>query len=421
LQSNSTAPNDYSLVAELKFQDNPLELSHDRNLSMMLVSPWLMLSREFMKVALVHDYLTQQGGAERVFELLCKYFPDADIFTSLYDAENTIDLGDRPVKTTFLQKIPFASRYFRLLAPFYYPAFRALDLQEYELIISSSSSFAKGVRKRPGSQHICFCHNITRFLWDSQVYLKGYKEFQLFAPIIAPIFSWLRKLDVEYSKEPDLYIANSTTVAKRIQQIYDKPAITINYPVDDSKFIFADRKESFYLVSCRLLSYKRVDIIIEAFNCLGWPLLIAGDGPERQRLEAKALPNIRFLGHVDDIERAQLMSKARAVIVAALEDYGLVPIEANVSGTPVIAYGAGGVLDTQVPGLTGLFFPEQTPDAVQAALLAASKMAWNYSKIRDHALDRFTEAVFFQQVEQSIDLVRSSQVRDLDQLYVRSS
>jgi glycosyltransferase involved in cell wall biosynthesis len=375
-----------------------------------------------MKVALVHDYLTQQGGAERVFELLCKYFPNADVFTSLYDAEKTIDLGDRPVKTTFLQQIPFASRYFRLLAPFYYPAFRALDLQEYELIISSSSSFAKGVRKREGAQHICFCHNITRFLWDTQVYLKGYKEFQVFAPIIEPIFAYLRQLDVQYSKEPDLYIANSTTVAKRIQEIYDKPAITINYPVDERKFIFADLKDSFYLVSCRLLSYKRVDIIIEAFNVLGWPLLIAGDGPERQRLEAKALPNIRFLGHVDDSERAQLMSTASAVIVAALEDYGLVPIEANLSGTPVIAYGAGGVLDTQVPDLTGLFFHHQTSEAVRAAVLEASKMEWNYSMIRDHALDRFTEAVFFQKVEQLLDdLVRSSQVHDLDQLYVRAS
>ena len=381
-----------------------------------------------MKVALVHDYLTQQGGAERVFELLCKYFPNADVFTSLYDAEKTIDLGDRSVNTTFLQRIPFASRYFRLLAPFYYPAFRALDLQEYELIVSSSSSFAKGVRTRPESQHICFCHNITRFLWDTQVYLKGYQEFQSFAPIIEPIFNYLRKLDVQYSKEPDLYIANSTTVAKRIEEIYEKPAITINYPVDESKFIFGDRKESFYLVSCRLLSYKRVDIIIEAFNCLGWPLLIAGDGPERQRLEAKALPNIRFLGYVDDSERAQLMSAARAVVVAALEDYGLVPIEANLSGTPVIAYGAGGVLDTQVPGLTGLFFHHQTPAAVEAALLEASQREWNYQMIRDHALDRFTEAVFFQKVDRLLELVRPDYPRqapptvsDSDQLYVRSS
>jgi glycosyltransferase involved in cell wall biosynthesis len=347
---------------------------------------------------LVHDYLTQQGGAERVFELICKYFPDADIFTSLYDPERTIDLGDRPVKTTFLQRIPNASKYFRLLAPFYFIAFRSLDLQKYDLIISSSSSFAKVVRKRPGAKHICLCHNVTRFLWDTQVYLKGYEEFQLFYPIIERIFAHLRKLDVKYSKEPDLYIANSTTVAKRIEQIYDKPVITINYPVDDSKFIFSDQKESFYLVSCRLLSYKRVDIIIEAFNLLGWPLWIIGDGPERHRLEAKALSNIRFLGHVDDIERTQLMSKARTVIVAALEDYGLVPIEANLSGTPVVSYGVGGALDTQVPGLTGMFFHQQTSEAVKDALLEASKMEWNYAMIRDHALNHFTEDIFFQKV-----------------------
>ena len=351
-----------------------------------------------MKVALVHDYLTQRGGAERVFWLLCKHFPDADIFTSLYDAKNTIDLGDRRVQTTLLQQIPFASRYFRLLAPFYYPALRALDLQDYDLIISSSSSFAKGVRKRSGARHICFCHNIPRFLWDTKVYLKGYTEFQVFAPIVEKVLGHLRKLDLRYAREPDLYIANSTTVAERIRQVYDKSAITINYPIDESKFVFSECKEDFYLVSSRLLGYKRIDIIIEAFNALGWPLLIVGEGPERKRLEAQAMPNIRFLGYVSDDERAQLMSKARAVIIAALEDYGLVPIEANCSGTPAIAYGAGGVLDTQVPGLTGLFFNSQTADAIQEALIEASKIEWNYAMIRNHALDRFTEAVFFEQV-----------------------
>lgn len=351
-----------------------------------------------MKVALVHDYLTQRGGAERVFELLCKYFPQADIFTSLYDAKNTIDLGSRPVQTTILQHIPYASRYFRLLAPFYYPALRALDFQDYDLIISSSSSFAKGVRKRPGARHICFCHNIPRFLWDTKVYLRGYKEFQAFAPIIEKVFGYLRKLDLRYAQEPDLYIANSTTVAERIRQVYDKPAITINYPIDESKFIFSESKEDFYLVSSRLLSYKRIDIIVDAFNSLGWPLLIVGEGPERQRLEAKAMSNIRFLGYVSDGERAQLMAKARAVIIAALEDYGLVPIEANFSGTPAISYGAGGVLDTQVPGLTGLFFNRQTADAIRDALIEASKIEWNYAMIRNHAFDRFTEAVFFQKV-----------------------
>jgi polysaccharide biosynthesis transport protein len=367
-----------------------------------------------MKVALVHDYLTQQGGAERVFALLCKCFPNADIFTSLYNARTTIDLGDRHVNTTVLQKIPLASKYFRLLAPFYYPAFRMLDLEKYDLIISSSSSFAKGVRKRSDARHICFCHNITRFLWDTQVYLQGYQEFQLFLPVIERVFTHLRRLDVKYSREPDLYIANSTTVASRIGQIYEKPAITINYPIDESKFVFSDRKEDFYLVSCRLMSYKRVDIIIEAFNSLGWPLTIVGDGPERKRLEAKALNNIRFLGYVSDVERTELMATARAVVVAALEDYGLVPIEANFSGTPVIAYGAGGVLDTQVPGFTGIFFDRQTSQAVRDAVVQASQMEWNHARIRKHAFDRFTEAVFFRQVEQIVDLAQSGNDRDSD-------
>jgi glycosyltransferase involved in cell wall biosynthesis len=353
-----------------------------------------------MKIALVHDYLTQRGGAERVFELLCRYLPNADIFTSLYDAEKTIALSDRVVHTTSLQNIPGAKRHFRLFAPLYYPAFRALDLQDYDLILSSTSSFAKASRKRSDAIHICFCHNVTRFLWDTQIYLRGYREYQRLYPIFSSVFQHLKKLDVEYAQEPDLYIANSTTVARRIQSIYGKQAIVINYPIDDSRFVFSDCKHDFYLVSSRLLSYKRVDVIIEAFNWLGWPLLITGDGPERKRLEALALENVKFLGHVSDSERASLMAQASGVIIAALEDYGLVPIEANFSGTPVIAFGAGGVLDTQVPGVTGVFFNRQAPDAIQTALLEASRIEWDYGKIREHAMNNFTEAVFFQRVEQ---------------------
>lgn len=352
-----------------------------------------------MKVALVHDYLTQKGGAERVFELLCKHFPGADIFTSLYDPQRTIDLRNRLVNTTRLQDIPGAARYFRLFAPLYFPAFRALDLQDYDLILSSTTSFAKAVRKAPGAIHICFCHNVTRFLWDTQTYLRGYREYQAVYPLLEPIFQQLRKMDLEYADEPDLYVANSSTVAQRISQFYKRPATTINYPIEAERFVFSDQKEDYFLVSSRLLSYKRIDVIVEAFNWLGWTLLITGDGPERKRLESIALDNIRFLGHVSDQERSILMSKARMVIVAALEDYGLVPIEANASGTPVICYGAGGVLDTQIPGVTGLFFNRQTPDALQTTLLEAVELSWDHRQIQKHALENFTELAFFRKLD----------------------
>lgn len=355
-----------------------------------------------MKIALVHDYLTQKGGAERVFELLCKRYPNADIFTSLYDPKRTIDLGERTVNTSFLQKIPQASKYFRLLAPLYFPAFRALDLQDYDLIISSCSSFAKAVKKSPQAKHICFCHNVTRFLWDTETYLREYGDYKLFAPVIEPIFDLLRQVDLNYAQEPDIYIANSHIVGKRIEKHYGKPAIVINYPIDTKQFMFSEQKENFYLASARLLSYKRIDIIVEAFNWLGWPIYILGDGPERQNLESQALENVKFLGHVSDAERSQLMAKASSVIVAALEDYGLVPVEANASGTPVIAYGAGGVLDTQVPGKTGVFFNKQTPDALQAALLKAQEISWDYEKIRTHAVSQFSETAFFSKVDQAI-------------------
>jgi len=356
-----------------------------------------------MKIALVHDYLTQRGGAERVFELLCKRYPEADIFTSLYDAQKSIDLGERIINTTFLQKIPGATKYFRMLAPLYFPAFRSLDLQDYDLIISSSTSFAKAVRKKPQARHICFCHNVTRFLWDTETYLREYGDYRYFAPLIEKVFQIIRNLDLKYAQEPDLYIANSSIVAQRIKKIYQKQAIVVNYPIDTSNFVFSDTKEEYYLASARMISYKRLDIIVEAFNWLGWNLLISGDGPEQEKLKAQALPNIQFLGHVSDRERKNLFSKAKSIIVAALEDYGLVPVEANASGTPVIAYGAGGVLDTQIPGKTGVFFQRQTPCSLQAALLEAGGISWDYENIRNHAISKFSEQSFFSKVGKIID------------------
>ncbi|MFN9398711.1 MAG: glycosyltransferase [Dolichospermum sp.] len=356
-----------------------------------------------MKIALVHDYLTQRGGAERVFELLCKRYPEADIFTSLYDAQKSIDLEERIINTTFLQKIPGATKYFRMLAPLYFPAFRSLDLQDYDLIISSSTSFAKAVRKKPQARHICFCHNVTRFLWDTETYLREYGDYRYFAPLIEKVFQVIRNLDLKYAQEPDLYIANSSIVAQRIEKIYHKQATVVNYPINTNNFVFSDTKEEYYLASARMISYKRRDIIVEAFNWLGWNLLISGDGPEQEKLKAQALPNIQFLGHVSDRERKNLFSKAKSIIVAALEDYGLVPVEANASGTPVIAYGAGGVLDTQIPGKTGVFFQRQTPCSLQAALIEAGGISWDYQNIRHHAVSKFSEQSFFGKVERIID------------------
>jgi glycosyltransferase involved in cell wall biosynthesis len=356
-----------------------------------------------MKIALVHDYLTQLGGAERVFELLCQFFDQADVFSSIYDPKNTIDLQGRLVNTTFLQKIPGSKKNFRLLAPLYYLAFRQLDLQDYDLIISSTSSFAKGIKKRPGAMHICFCHNVTRFLWNSRTYLEEYSSYKKFSFLINPIINFLQKQDLRYAQEPDLYIANSTTVAKRIKQIYNRKSLVINYPINTNKFIFSAKKEDYYLISSRIISYKRLDIAIETFNWLGLPLIIIGDGPERKRLEAKSSDNIKFLGYVDDEWRTHLMAKAKALVVTALEDYGLVPIEANASGTPVIAYGAGGVLDTQISGETGMLFNPQTPDALQAAIKQIESREWNYAKIRDHAVNNFSESVFFAQIIKVIE------------------
>lgn len=369
-----------------------------------------------MKIALVHDYLTQRGGAERVFEVLCRFFPGADLFTSIYDPQRTVDLGDRVVHTTFLQKIPGAAKHFRMLAPLYYPAFRSLDLQEYDLIISSSSSFSKAVRKRPDAKHICFCHNVTRFLWDTETYLKNYSDYKLFYPVLEYLLHYLVKMDQKYAQEPDLYIANSRVVAGRIRKAYGRQALTLPYPIDSNKFLFSDRKEDFYLVASRLLGYKRIDVTVQAFNELGWPLVVIGDGPEQKYLQSIASENIKFLGYVSDADRSRLMSRAQATIITALEDYGLVPIEANASGTPVIAYGAGGVLETQVPGKTGLLFSEQTPASLSAALLASKRATWDFAKIRNYALGNFSESVFVHHVARIFEQICGSPVVDLTTL-----
>ena len=368
-----------------------------------------------MKVALVHDYLTQHGGAERVFEMLCRFFKQADVYSSVYDRQNTVDIQGHPIRTTFLQKMPGAKKNFRLFAPLYYSAFRKLNLEEYDLIISSTSSFAKGVRKRTGAMHICFCHNVTRFLWDTRTYLEEYSAYRQMIPLIRPVLRSMREQDLKYAQEPDLYIANSSTVAQRVREIYDRKALVINYPIDTNKFIFSAQKEDFYLISSRMISYKRLDIAVEAFNWLGLPLIITGDGPERKRLEAKSLSNIKFLGYVDDEWRSHLMAKAKAVVITALEDYGLVPIEANASGTPVIAYGAGGVLDTQIPGKTGILFSPQSPDALQGAIKQLESQSWDYAAIRSHAVNNFSESVFFRQVADVIQqLCGQSILEDLE-------
>jgi glycosyltransferase involved in cell wall biosynthesis len=232
--------------------------------------------------------------------------------------------------------------------------------------------------------------------------LREYGAYSFLKPLIELVFKIMRQQDIFYAQSPDYYIANSTTVAKRIQDTYKKDAVTINYPIDDRRFTFSDRKEDYYLVSSRHLSYKRLDIIIEAFNALGLPLIITGEGPETKQLQGQSLSNIQFLGHVSDLDLCDLMARAKFVIIAALEDYGLVPIEANASGTPVIAYGAGGVLDTQVSELTGILFEEQTAESLKNAILKAQKINWNYVKIRDHAISNFSTSVFFRKVDQKI-------------------
>lgn len=352
-----------------------------------------------MKVALVHDYLNQSGGAERVLASLCELFPEAPIFTLFYDKKKTNEeFEKRSIVRSFLDRIPLVSarhHFFPYLMPF---GIESLDLGSFDCVISDSGSFGKGIITSPRALHISYCHTPSRFLWDgSQEYLAS-SRLPFFALTLAPFaLTYLRLWDIDASKRVDYFLANSGFVAERIKKYYKRDARILYPPVEVKKFQRAQwRKSDYYLLLMRLVSYKRPDIAVKTFNELGLPLKIVGDGPLARSLKKQARSNIEFIGQVPHEKIAEYYGRAKALIFPQEEDFGISAVEAIASGTPVIAYKSGGALEIIEEGKNGLFFPTQTAGALFRAIKIFQKMTFNDIIIKASG-ERFDEVIFKQE------------------------
>jgi glycosyltransferase involved in cell wall biosynthesis len=349
-----------------------------------------------MKIAIVHDFLNQRGGAERVVAVLHEMFPQAPIFTTIVSREALWpELASAEIRPSWMQRLPALKRHFKKYLPLYPKAIESFDLGPYDLIISSSSAFAKGAIKGRNGLHICYCYTPMRFVWDYQDYVEKEDINRILRGILPLFLGGLKKWDLATSTRPDHYIAISSTVKIRIKEVYGRDAEVIFPPVDVQKYKVSTKTGDFYLIVSRLNAYKRIELAIEAFNRLGLPLKIVGSGPFLGALKNLARPNIGFLGRLEDREVADCYASCKALIFPGIEDFGIVPLEANAAGRPVIAFQGGGALDTIVEGLNGLFFPQSTTESLVKAVKSFENGKYNFQPlaIRTHAL-RFDKEIF---------------------------
>lgn len=371
-----------------------------------------------MKIALVHDYLNQYGGAERLLEAEMELWPQAPVYTSIYDQEVMNQAGfDYPqerVKPSFMQNFPFR-RSFNKHYFFIYPfAFNFFDFNQYDVVVSDSSYSAKYINFKKPTVHIAYIHTPPRFLWGYDQELTSYhlNWFDyLFAPIyklvVPPIKNLIRRKDFDEVKKIDYLVCNSKEVQKRIAAVYKRQAAIIYPPVDVEKFINGSedavlKTENYFLIVSRLGGYKRFDIAIEAFNQLGYPLKIIGTGPEEDNLKKMAKDNVQFLGRVSDTEVIRYMKNARAFIFPTEEDFGVVCVEANAAGIPVIAYGKGGALETIVDGKSGLFFQDQTAESLLEALKKFETTNFDPKVCQDQA-KKFSKETFQEKLKEFVE------------------
>lgn len=356
-----------------------------------------------MKIALVHDWLIHMRGGEKVLESFAEVFQDATIYTLFSNPEKlSASLRRMKIKNSFLHYLPGIQSYYPWLLPVLPWVIKTLRIEDADVIISSSHCVAKGIRIPKGAVHICYCHTPMRYLW---VFEKDYfgKFPGWLRKLVEPLFAALRKWDVETSKQVNEFLCNSENVRRRIRNIYDRDAVVVHPPVD-SNFFSPDStpKKNHYLIVSALTPYKKADLVIQAFN--GWDreLLIAGAGPSApawKRLARSA--NIRFLGKVSDQDLKELYSSARAIIFPQEEDFGIVPLEAQACGTPVIAFGKGGALETVKDGV---FFYEQTPEAIRQAVMTFEKKQFDPVSLREQAV-QFDKESFKNKIRQSLHYV----------------
>lgn len=350
-----------------------------------------------MRVALVHDWLTAVGGAEKVLEALFETFP-AKLFTLVRDPKKLegTPFKEMDVKTSFIQKLPRAKSKYRSYLPLFPMAIEQFDLSDYDLVISSSHSIAKGALTHADQLHICYCHTPMRYAWDLyQQYLKETKLKSGLKGILAKFFlHYLRIWDAHCSSRVDAYVANSEYVAKRIQKLYGKEATVIYPPVDVEYFSLFENKEDFYLTASRMVPYKRMDLIVEAFGEMpDKKLVVIGDGPEMAKVKEKAKGNVEILGYQKNVVLRSYLQRAKGFVFAALEDFGILPVEAQGCGTPVIAFGKGGARETVLENETGLFFEKQSVSSLVKAIESFEKREFDPKKIRVHA-EKFRPEIF---------------------------
>jgi glycosyltransferase involved in cell wall biosynthesis len=348
-----------------------------------------------LRVALVHDWLNQVGGAENVLEELHGLYPEAPIFTSMYWPEampphyRTWD-----IRTSWLDRIGLSKthhQWFLLAYPF---AFGSLDLSQFDLVISNKSAFCFNVRVRPGARHLCYCLTPTRFVWNFAAYVRGEGAGAIARLAVPPFLRTLQRLERQAAARVSAFSAISTAVHRRIERFYQCESQIIYPPVDAGRFrANCAPPEEFFLIVSRLIPYKRIDLAVEAFNRLGLALVIIGDGRERARLEAMARSNIRFMGRLDNDQADQFRYRCRALIFPGEDDFGITPVEAMAAGRPAIAYAAGGALDTVVDGASGLFFSEPTPESLAETVLRFRAIRFDPLALQAHA-QRFSRERF---------------------------
>ncbi len=342
-----------------------------------------------MKIALVYEYLTQLGGGERVLQTLCEMFPEAPIYTLIYDEKTTNDaFKNRKIYTSFLQKIPGSKKFFRSFIWLMPLAVEQFDLSNFDLVISISHSYGKGIITKPGTRHVCYCLTPTRYLWsDPGLPFKSISRF---------ILTYLRIWDYQAAQRVDYFIADSKNVQQRIKKYYGRESELIYPPVETGKFYISQNPKNYFLMVGRQVPYKRFDLAIKAFAKLpNEQLLIIGDWPFYSRLKIKKFKakNIKFLGRVSEKELTRYYADCKALIFPQEEDFGIVPVEAMAAGRPVISYRAGGALETVVEGETGAFFNEQTPESLTEAVKNFREQKFNPDIIRKWA-SKFDKEIF---------------------------
>ncbi len=373
-----------------------------------------------MKIALVHDWLNQIGGAEDVLEALKRLYPASPVYTSIFDrAHMPSHFQDWDIRTLWIDRLPNIYRRHQAYLPLYPFAWNNLRIQDCDVILSNKSGFCHGLRYSPKSLHICYCLTPTRYVWQLDNYLAGEDLGGAMQSLLRPLVAFLRRWDFAAAQRVSHFIAISTAVKERISRYYQRSSTVIYPPVETARFRSAASLdiEDYYLVVSRLIPYKRIDLAIQAATELGVKLKIAGAGRDRERLQALAGDNVEFLGFVPAGQLPRLMAQCKALIFPGLEDFGIVPVQAQAAGRPVIAFCGGGALDTVVPGFTGEHFAEMTVDSLKEVWRKFDERAYNPHEIRSHAR-QFDRSAFVERISAFVEGAWAAHISGQDFRYL---